>query len=63
MYLILTFTHELELGTAETVLPQEISKWNMKAVSLTIQKLMANVEVFPCQIERQTNRQSIDTGA
>ena len=45
-----TLTDDLDLGTKERVLPQEIHMWNMKALSLTTQKLrpMLNFSSHDC---------------
>ena len=48
-----TLTDDLELGTNKKVLSQSILMWNMKALTLTNQKILANVEVF---VDKQTDK-------
>ena len=52
----LTLTDDLDFGTKERVLPHGIYILNMKALSLTIQKAMANVKAFA---DKQTDGQKL----
>ena len=47
---------DLDLGTIEKILPQEIHMWNMKAISLTIKKLWLMLKYLHRQENRGTDR-------